>query len=299
MSRSTAKELTRDERMQGVVVKALEDGWEAELTANGHIKFTHPYVDTPIYGPSSPSDYRSPKNTRSKLKSTLRQAVDEKMKDLGSDPAFAKDIDEALDEYGSEGLFQCAACFGQGKKKGFMSAQALAAHMSKQHPATPLSQEPDTEEDDMDDMKSATDTTGVSELEALQRMSELFRNYCHDHANEPFTMDDVIEELRLPNTREVRRAISNRVTTAKKRRQRHPRRRQYLESPQRGVYRYVIPNEPTHEPVAPVVKVEEREAERTPTPSGRLYEWVTETTDGRHIVKDDQGKVYFATFTEL
>lgn len=295
MSRSTAKQLTRDERLQEVIVEAIGDGWEAELSPGGHIKFTHPYVDEFVFGPSSPSDHRASKNLRSRLRRTLRQAVDEKFSRLGSDPEFAKDVDEAI---GDHGMFDCSACRGQGKRKGFLSAQALAAHMAKQHPAAPLMEEPEPtplmQEPEPEDDMSDTATGTMQELEALRRMTELFDDYCLNHQNEPFTIDDVIEELNLPNTRNVRRSIANRVTTAKKQKERNPRRRRFLANPSRGVYKYVTPDSTED------VKVEgAKVGGATSVPSGRLYEWVTETTDGRHIVKDDQGKVYFATFTEL
>lgn len=323
MSRSVARELTRDERMQVVVKNAMEDGWSAELTAGGHIKFTHPLVNRVVFGPSTPSDYRSTKNAEAELGSVLKQSM-ETFDRLGKDREYAKTLDAAAKERGDDTVFyNCPACLGNDKKKTFVKAEALAAHMAKEHPAPKLEPKPKPVPDEgpgepEPKPKEATvrkrktvDVDPEVEKEALDSLTELFEDYYRARPNKPFNIDDVIKDLKLPNSMRVRKGVANRALQIRKRQEKKPwlNRNGHLEVIGRGRYAYVVPTELDSAPdevktatnVTNVTNTTEGPTEkRDPVvPSGRLYEWVAETSDGRHIVKDDQGKVYFATFSEI
>lgn len=52
--------------------RALELGYSAQLTANSHIKYTHLLVTKPIFGSSTPTDYRGGINCIKQLERALR-----------------------------------------------------------------------------------------------------------------------------------------------------------------------------------------------------------------------------------
>lgn len=48
---------------------ARDQGWRVQVTSNGHLKFLPKDRSvSPVFGPSTPSDYRSVKNVRTKLR---------------------------------------------------------------------------------------------------------------------------------------------------------------------------------------------------------------------------------------
>lgn len=52
---------------------AAAEGWAVERTRNGHLKFTHPRAERPVFAPATPSDYRSAANTRAALRRALKR----------------------------------------------------------------------------------------------------------------------------------------------------------------------------------------------------------------------------------
>jgi predicted RNA binding protein YcfA (HicA-like mRNA interferase family) len=302
MSRGRAREFTKDERMQEVVAEALSDGWDAETTKGGHIRFVHPLVDSPVFAPSSPSDYRSAKNTRSQLNNALTQAQDQAL----SSREAAREADERMEEVGRRPLIPCQACRGQGNDKSFVSAEALVAHMGKVHPAPPLKQEPEPEPEPEPEtpvqMPEEAPMPAHTHGPTLDEFM-VFLEETHDPTMTPeeaaeagFTIDHVLEHFELPNTVPNRKAISNRVQSLLK------RTNPPIRTIGRGQYAYIPIDDAEELSAPPPAPAPQANNGQRPEPNAdhhRLYEWVADTTDGRVIVKDDAGKVYFATFEEL
>lgn len=58
-----------------VRARAEELGYQILLTNGGHIKYVHPKVPKPIFGSSTPTDYRGTKNCIKMLERELRRAT--------------------------------------------------------------------------------------------------------------------------------------------------------------------------------------------------------------------------------
>lgn len=46
-------------------------GWRIEPTNGGHLRWTHPAADRPVFSAASPSDWRAVKNVRARLRRAL------------------------------------------------------------------------------------------------------------------------------------------------------------------------------------------------------------------------------------
>lgn len=59
-----------------IIDAAREQGWRVELTSGGHLRFLpRDRSEPPVYGPSTPSEYRSVKNVVGKLRRAGLQNV--------------------------------------------------------------------------------------------------------------------------------------------------------------------------------------------------------------------------------
>ena len=74
MSKGKARQLRRGsiprvkcDKTTRLMREAINQGWTVELTKNGHIKFVAPDGSV-VFAASTPSDYRSWRNTRSELR---------------------------------------------------------------------------------------------------------------------------------------------------------------------------------------------------------------------------------------
>lgn len=47
-------------------------GWSVSKTNGGHLRYTHPDVDTPVFGATSPSDWRAIRNMKARMKRAMR-----------------------------------------------------------------------------------------------------------------------------------------------------------------------------------------------------------------------------------
>lgn len=59
-------------KVRELVEWATDNGWTVEKTNGGHLRYTHPDVKMPVFGAHSPSDHRSVRNMRARLKRALR-----------------------------------------------------------------------------------------------------------------------------------------------------------------------------------------------------------------------------------
>lgn len=122
MAGASATDLSPDKEVRDLIAYAVTLGYRAYRTNGGHIGFAHPLIDRPIFGPSTPSEYRSLKNTRAKLKREAERAEEEWRTHV--QPKRAGEDQWSVD---------CPSCLKDGKRKGFFSPEALTQHFIDEH----------------------------------------------------------------------------------------------------------------------------------------------------------------------
>lgn len=276
------------------LVKWAEDelGYVAERTGGGHIRFLHDDVEKPIFCPSSPSDYRSLRNTEALLIASLAErTVAEFKKDPLNVPEFPKSAS-----------FFCPACRNRGVEKLFSHPQGLAAHMSKEHPAMPLEHEPEPQSE-------AVPSERAEEEQHVQVDEAPKKRYLHTHELEQTLTSSLRvgdlkdgDRITLEDIRSMFPEYDQHVNAITALRLRDGGAWLRLRSvpSTRGVYVVVAPDDFFDE--------EEQDVDLSPPweeeisqgfEQARIFEEINRFVDGRLLLRDSEGHLYQAEIERL
>ena len=278
------KSISPDKDVRDLVRRAEDLGYTAVRTNGGHVKLTHPYVEMPIFCPSTPSEYRSLKNAEALIYRSVAPSANDRLRN---------DLDRA-DEItaqiaGPREVNECPACRGRGVVKSFAHPQGLVAHMVKEHPVTveevnewnqPFEDQPEedvtTEPEQPEQETSPVRATELEDyLEGRLRDEDL-------EPGEVVTLDELRDAFDGRNVTNVIMSLKKRSEGL--RLEQHGSRRS-------GQYRVVV-DEPEIEPeVTPPGYNEFSEA--------RIYEEVNRFVDGRVLLRDAEGNLYQAEIEPL
>lgn len=264
-------------------------GYEAENTKGGHIKFVHPKVSKPIFCSSTPSEYRSLKNTESMLARAVNSIANDVRK-------TNKVIVDSEDE--DSGGYDCPACLGNGVKRSFLYPDGLIAHMADAHPAGPAeidewNQPFETEQPETESVEEEDVLTGEKmhvHADELSAYLEDRRDRDELKSGDTITSKDVRDHFDNDN-------VYNAISALKKR-----RKGTRLEMGHKYTGIYIVrfagdsakpEPDPESDPAPKTVRLSAMFSESA------IYEEINRFVDGRVLLRDAEGRLYQASIEPL
>lgn len=274
MTTTDTRKLSSDRETRELIKEFEEYGWEVETTNGGHLRFTHPDVDKPVFASKSPSDHRSVENTRAALTREIAYSV-------------AKRRPEVLDAYVEENpdeTYRCPACLGNGVDRVFMHPVGLVNHMESEHPAEPFQDEPQDDPQESVPQETAHEEKTVSAPKTNEE--QITRKELEEAVVELYEDGALVtlDELRglFPD-----RKVENAVAGLKRRKTSYPKLEQmggYRSKTYRVVHAHAY-TEVEWEPEAPVSTNGHKK-------TGRLFEELGYDLEGNPLVRDADGNLW-------